>query len=50
MTCGTVVVDINSSGIPGVVVDIGIPFEPKAVNDLTDVLLEFLNSPSDREQ
>jgi glycosyltransferase involved in cell wall biosynthesis len=49
MACGTVVVAANSSSIPEVVGDAGILFEPKAVEDLADILLELLDSPSKRE-
>jgi glycosyltransferase involved in cell wall biosynthesis len=50
MACGTVVVAANSSSIPEVVGDAGILFEPKAVADLADILLELLDSPSQRER
>ena len=50
MACGTVVVAADSSSIPEVVGDAGILFKPKAVNDLTDILLHLLASSSEREQ
>jgi glycosyltransferase involved in cell wall biosynthesis len=50
MACGTVVVAANSSSIPEVVGDAGILFEPKAVEDLADILLDLLNSPSKRDR
>lgn len=50
MACDTVVVAANSSSIPEVVGDAGILFEPKAVNDLADILLKLLASPSERER
>jgi glycosyltransferase involved in cell wall biosynthesis len=50
MACGTVVVATDSSSIPEVVGDAAILFKPKAVNDLADILLEVINSPSEREQ
>ena len=50
MACGTVVVASNSSSIPEVVGDAGILFEPKAIRDLTDILLTLLDSPSDRDR
>ena len=50
MACGTVVVAADSSSIPEVVGDAGILFEPKAVNDLVDILLHLLTSSSEREQ
>jgi glycosyltransferase involved in cell wall biosynthesis len=50
MACGTAVVAADSSSIPEVVGDAAILFKPKAVNDLADILLELLNSPSEREQ
>jgi glycosyltransferase involved in cell wall biosynthesis len=50
MACGAVVVAANSSSIPGVVGDAGILFEPKAVEDLADILLELVDSPSQRDR
>jgi glycosyltransferase involved in cell wall biosynthesis len=50
MACGTVVVAANSSSIPEVVGDAGILFEPKAANDLADILLDLLDSPSKRDR
>jgi glycosyltransferase involved in cell wall biosynthesis len=50
MACGTVVVAANSSSIPEVVGDGGILFDPKAVGDLTDILLDLIDSPSKRDQ
>lgn len=50
MACGTVVVASDSSSIPEVVGDAGILFAPKAVKDLTDILLNLLNSPSERDR
>ncbi|WP_309735690.1 glycosyltransferase family 1 protein [Chamaesiphon sp. OTE_75_metabat_556] len=49
MACGTVVVAANSSSIPEVVGDAGILFDPKAVGDLADILLELLAAPSKRD-
>lgn len=50
MACGTVVVAADSSSIPEVVGEAGMLFEPKAVNDLADILLHLLTSSSEREQ
>ena len=50
MACGAVVIAANSSSIPEVVGDAGILFEPKAIEDLADILLELLDSPSQRER
>ncbi len=50
MACGTVVVASNSSSIPEVVGDAGILFDPKAANDLADILLSLLDSPSERDR
>lgn len=50
MACGTVVVAANSSSIPEVVGDAGILFDPKAASDLADILLNLLNSPSERDR
>jgi glycosyltransferase involved in cell wall biosynthesis len=50
MACGTVVVAANSSSIPEVVGDAGILFEPKAVKDLADILLDLLDLPSKRDR
>ena len=49
MACGTVVVAANSSSIPEVVGDAGILFDPKATNDLADILLNLLHSPNERD-
>jgi len=48
MICGTVVVAADSSSIPEVVGDAGVLFNPKDENNLADVLIYLLNSPSDR--
>lgn len=50
MACGTVVVAANSSSIPEVVGDAGILFEPKAAEDLADILLDLLDDSSKRER
>jgi glycosyltransferase involved in cell wall biosynthesis len=50
MACGTVVVAANSSSIPEVVGDAGILFDPKAANDLTDILLNLIDSPIERDR
>jgi glycosyltransferase involved in cell wall biosynthesis len=50
MACGTVVVASNSSSIPEVVGDAGVLFDPKSVDDLADILIDLLNSPSKRER
>jgi glycosyltransferase involved in cell wall biosynthesis len=50
MACGTVVVAANSSSIPEVVGDAGILFDPKVVNDLADILIDLLDSPSERDR
>jgi glycosyltransferase involved in cell wall biosynthesis len=50
MACGTVVVASNSSSIPEVVGDAGILFDPKVANDLADILLTLLDSPSERDR
>jgi glycosyltransferase involved in cell wall biosynthesis len=50
MACGTVVVAANSSSIPEVVGDAGILFDPKAADDLADILLNLLDAPSERDR
>ncbi|MEL7067983.1 MAG: glycosyltransferase family 1 protein [Cyanobacteria bacterium J06581_3] len=50
MACGTVVVAADSSSIPEVVGDAGILFDPKAVNDLADILAYLLDSQGEREK
>lgn len=50
MACGTVVVAANSSSIPEVVGDAGILFDPKSTNDLADILIYLLDSPSERDR
>lgn len=49
MACGTVVVAANSSSIPEVVGDAGILFDPRSVGDLADILIDLLDSPSQRD-
>jgi glycosyltransferase involved in cell wall biosynthesis len=45
MACGTAVVVARSSSIPEVVGDAGIYFEPKATDELADILIDlFVNS------
>lgn len=45
MACGTAVVAARSSSIPEVVGDAGIYFEPKATDELADILIDlFINS------
>jgi glycosyltransferase involved in cell wall biosynthesis len=50
MACGTVVIASNSSSVPEVVGDAGILFEPKSVSHLTDILLNLLDSPIERDR
>lgn len=50
MSCGTPVVTSNSSSIPEVVGDAGLLFDPNAINDLADILLLLLNSPTERDR
>jgi glycosyltransferase involved in cell wall biosynthesis len=50
MACGTAVVAADSSSIPEVVGDAGILFQPKAVGDLADILLNLLDSPNERDR
>ena len=50
MACGTVVVAANSSSIPEVVGDAGILFDPMSVSDLADILIDLIDSPSQRER
>lgn len=50
MACGTVVVAANSSSIPEVVGDAGILFDPTAIGDLADILLDLLDSPCKRDR
>jgi glycosyltransferase involved in cell wall biosynthesis len=50
MACGGVVVAANSSSIPEVVGDAGILFDPSSSNDLADILIELLDSPSKRDR
>jgi glycosyltransferase involved in cell wall biosynthesis len=50
MACGTVVIAADSSSIPEVVGDAGILFPPKAAGDLADIMLDLLDSPSERER
>jgi glycosyltransferase involved in cell wall biosynthesis len=50
MACGTAVVAADSSSIPEVVGDAGILFPPQAAGDLADILLDLLDSPSQRDR
>lgn len=50
MSCGTAVVASNCSSIPEVVGDAGLLFEPKAIQDLADILLLLLNSSTERDR
>jgi glycosyltransferase involved in cell wall biosynthesis len=50
MACGTPVVAANRASIPEVVGDGGILFEPHAVQDLADILLNLYESPAERER
>ncbi len=50
MACGTVVIAADSSSIPEVVGDAGILFPPKAAGDLADIMLQLLDSPSERDR
>jgi glycosyltransferase involved in cell wall biosynthesis len=50
MACGTVVIAADSSSIPEVVGDAGILFPPKAAGDLADIMLDLLDSPSERDR
>lgn len=50
MVCGTPVVASNCASIPEVVGDAGLLFNPKAIDDLTDILLMLLDSPAERDR
>ena len=50
MVCGTPVVASNCASIPEVVGDAGLLFNPKAIGDLTDILLMLLDSPAERDR
>ncbi len=50
MACGTVVVAANASSIPEVVGDAGILFDPRSANDLAEIMIELLDSPSKRDR
>jgi glycosyltransferase involved in cell wall biosynthesis len=50
MLCGTVVVAANVSSIPEVVGDAGILFDPYSTDALADILLNLLDSPSERDR
>lgn len=50
MSCGTVAIASNNSSIPEVVGDAGILFDPKAINDLADILLFLFDNPTERER
>jgi glycosyltransferase involved in cell wall biosynthesis len=50
MSCGTVVIASNCSSIPEVVGDAGVLFDPKAVDDLADILLFLLDNSRERDR
>jgi glycosyltransferase involved in cell wall biosynthesis len=50
MSCGTAVVASNTSSIPEVVGDAGILFDPTAINNLADILINLLTGSIDRER
>jgi glycosyltransferase involved in cell wall biosynthesis len=50
MACGTPVIAANRASIPEVVGDGGILFEPHAIQDLADILLNLYESPTARER
>ncbi len=50
MACGSVVVASNASSIPEVVGDAGILFDPTSVGDLADILLQVLESSTERDR
>jgi glycosyltransferase involved in cell wall biosynthesis len=49
MACGTVAVAANTSSLPEVVGDAGILFDPRALDELTDILLSLMENPGRRE-
>jgi glycosyltransferase involved in cell wall biosynthesis len=50
MACGAAVVVARSSSIPEVVGDAGIYFEPRATDELADILVELFTNSSLRER
>jgi glycosyltransferase involved in cell wall biosynthesis len=50
MSCGTPVVACNCSSIPEVVGDAGLLFNPKATEELADILLFLLDNPTERDR
>jgi len=50
MSCGTPVVASNCSSIPEVVGDAGLLFNPKATEELADILLFLLDNPTERDR
>ncbi len=48
MSCGTPVVASDSSSVPEVVGDAGLLFDPRSADELADILLVLLDSPSER--
>ncbi|MDQ3258054.1 MAG: glycosyltransferase family 4 protein, partial [Acidobacteriota bacterium] len=50
MACGTVVVASDCSSIPEVVGDAGVLFDPRATDDLADILIHLLESTTERER
>lgn len=50
MSCGTVAIASNCSSIPEVVGEAGILFAPNKLDELTDILLDLPNNPTERER
>lgn len=50
MACGAPVVASNASCFPEIVGDAGLLFDPHGVTDLADILLQLLDSPSERDR
>lgn len=50
MCCGTPVIACNASSIPEVVGDAGLLFDPKASDELTELLLLLIENESERER
>ena len=50
MACGTAVVSSHSSSLPEVVGKAGLYFDPKATDDLTDILIDLRHNVSLRDK
>lgn len=49
MACGTVAIVSNRSSLPEVVGNAGILFDPESITELADIMLQLIDSPTERD-